>query len=82
MAEEDARETVRWTLGVVNDSAPCFVKQVKEVSKRSSAYPRETTHVSEQLDAFFDTVNATSLKQLLHGDGLGRIDQTEVDPML
>lgn len=43
---------------------------------------KRASHIAEQFDAVPDAVYAASLEQLLHGDGLRRVDETSVDPVL
>lgn len=50
--------------------------------KRVKDGRKQATHIAEQLDAVPDAVHAASLKELLHSDGLRRVDKTSVDPVL
>ena len=79
MADEDARETVRWTFGVVKFSAPCSIGPCQR-SPRSRKQVR--AYVSQKLDTVLDAVDAAALEELLHRDRLSRVDEPAVDPVL
>lgn len=56
---------------------------VKELlAVRAGEEAGNDAHIAEQFDAVLDAVYASGFEELLHGDGLGRINQPPVDPVL